>query len=53
MAGQEIGWVDVNSSNIELAKRLEYGLKQAFTDGNFDKLFNTHPSSVRVLLNLN
>jgi len=43
----------VNKHNLALAQRLEYGLKKAFEQGSFDKFFNSHPSSVQALLNLN
>lgn len=43
----------VNSLNAPLAQRLEYGLRQAFNDGSFDTFFNSHPSSVQALKNLN
>jgi len=42
----------VNSDNIKLAKRLEYGLKKSYDDGSFDQFFNSHPSSITALANL-
>ncbi|NQZ90055.1 MAG: hypothetical protein HRT54_21025 [Colwellia sp.] len=43
----------VNSNNISLAQRLEYGLKQALDDGSFNDFFYSHPYSVQALLILN
>lgn len=39
----------VNSNNIELAARIELGLKVAIEDGSFDKYFLTHPGSAETL----
>ena len=35
----------VNKRNVELAKRLEKGLRLAIQDGSFDRLFLNHPSN--------
>ena len=42
----------VSKSNTALAERLEYGFKEAFKDGSFDKFFYSHPSSVQALTSL-
>jgi len=43
----------VNADNKALAARLQYGLNKAYQDGSFDTFFNTHPTSVAALKNLN
>lgn len=43
----------VNAHNLPLAERLRYGLKTAFQDGSFEQFFNSHPSSIAAMQNIN
>lgn len=43
----------VNKENKRLASRLEYGLKVAFNDGSFEKLFYQHPMSADIVNEFN
>ena len=43
----------VNKNHIQLAKRLEEGLRMAIEDGSFDEVFNKNPDVIKALKNIN